>query len=141
MPSKFTVFFENPFWVGVLEIAEPDGVRAARHVFGPEPTGPELEEFVRRDFLGLLDRAMSSPPVPADSPKVRRRINPKRSARLAAREQAAPSVSTAAQEALAMSFELRKMENRAAGKRRRAAEADERRRIARDKARARHRGH
>ncbi|MGW3075467.1 DUF2992 family protein [Kitasatospora sp. NPDC001132] len=30
MPSTFTVFFEGPFWVGVLEIAGPRGVRAAR---------------------------------------------------------------------------------------------------------------
>ncbi|MFG2909330.1 hypothetical protein ACGF13_30220 [Kitasatospora sp. NPDC048286] len=25
MPSTFTVFFEGPFWVGVLEIAGPRG--------------------------------------------------------------------------------------------------------------------
>ncbi|HZE41373.1 MAG TPA: YjdF family protein, partial [Stackebrandtia sp.] len=85
MSSTFTVFFEDPFWVGVLEIAGPDGVRAARHVFGPEPSNAELWQFVRRDFGRLLDAAMAAPPVPPER-RVRPQVtNPKRLARAAAR--------------------------------------------------------
>ncbi|WP_158013444.1 DUF2992 family protein, partial [Carbonactinospora thermoautotrophica] len=57
MSGTFTVFFDGQFWVGVLEVAGPDGVRAARYVFGSEPTGPDLLRFVHRDFLPLLERA------------------------------------------------------------------------------------
>ncbi len=140
MPSTFSVFFEGPFWVGVLEIAEPDGVRAARHVFGDEPTGPELEEFVRRDFLALLTSALAGPAVPADRVPRPRRGNAKRAARAAAREQAARPLTTAAQEALHEAHQHAKSENRAAAKRRRAAEAEQHRALSRAKARARHRG-
>ena len=46
--SRLTVFFEEPFWVGVFE-QETDGVmRAARVVFGAQPTDAEVFEFVLR---------------------------------------------------------------------------------------------
>ncbi|MEV4742457.1 DUF2992 family protein [Streptomyces sp. NPDC049555] len=141
MPSTFSVFFEGPFWVGVLEIAGPEGVRAARHVFGGEPTGAELEEFVRRDFTALLATALAAPAVPACRTATPvRQVNAKRAARAAAREQAARPVTTAAQEALHEAYQQARSENRAATKRRRAVEAEERRSLARAKARARHRG-
>ncbi|KNB53868.1 DUF2992 family protein [Streptomyces caatingaensis] len=141
MPSTFSVFFEGPFWVGVLEIAGPDGVRAARHVFGGEPTGAELAEFTRRDFDALLARALAAPAVPADAcPPPARRAGAKRAARAAAREQAARPVTTGAQEALREAFEETAHLNRAAAKRQRAAEAEQRRALARAKAKARHRG-
>ncbi|GHF49863.1 hypothetical protein GCM10010218_34140 [Streptomyces mashuensis] len=140
MPSTFSVFFDDPFWVGVLEVHDGDGVRAARHVFGGEPTGPELEEFVRRDFGPLLDTALAAPVVTADRVPRPRRGNAKRAARAAAREQAGRPVTTAAQDALREAFERTTSENRAAAKRRQAAEAEQRRALARAKARARHRG-
>ena len=46
--SRLTVFFEEPFWVGVFE-QETDGVIcAARVVFGAQPTDAEVFEFVLR---------------------------------------------------------------------------------------------
>ncbi|MET7637226.1 YjdF family protein [Streptomyces sp. NPDC005438] len=140
MASTFTVFFEDPFWVGVLEIDDPDGVRAARHVFGAEPTGPELLDFACRDYGRLLEQALASPPVESHRVSRPRPVNPKRLARAAARQQGARPVSTAAQEALARSFEESKVESKAAAKRRRMAEDEHRRALAREKAKARHRG-
>ncbi|MFE7119074.1 DUF2992 family protein [Streptomyces sp. NPDC057654] len=69
-----------------------------------------------------------------------RAVSPKRLARVAAREQAALPVSTAAQEAPARSVEVTKAESKAAAKRRRTAEDEQRRAHSRAKARARHRG-
>lgn len=43
---KLTVYFENPFWVAIAEEEDASGYRAARYVFGPEPTQPEVEELV-----------------------------------------------------------------------------------------------
>ncbi|MBD0671237.1 YjdF family protein [Streptomyces sp. CBMA156] len=101
MPSTFSVFFEGPFWVGVLETAGPRGVRAARHVFGGEPGNAELPEFVRRDFGRLLDSALAAPEVADERrPRERTSLNPKWLARQAARESAARPLSTAAVEAL-----------------------------------------
>lgn len=140
MPSTFTVYFDDPFWVGLLEIRGPEGVRAARHVFGAEPTGPELLDFSVRGFGDLLDRAMLAPPV-VEGGAARPRVgNPKRAARAAARDRSARPVSTAAQEAMSRSYELAKAERRTEARERREAEADVRRERAREKAKARHRG-
>ncbi|MFI0263692.1 DUF2992 family protein [Streptomyces sp. NPDC017056] len=86
MPSTFTVFFEDPFWVGVLEVAAPDGVRAARHVFGSEPTGPELLAFALRRSDELIARALAAPAVEAAAVGRPYRANPKRAARAAEAE-------------------------------------------------------
>jgi hypothetical protein len=142
--TTFTVFFDDPFWVGVLEIADERGVRAARHVFGAEPGGQELYEFgLSRDYDRLVQRAQAAPPVESSArePGAARPASPKRAARLAAREQAAIRPSTAAQAALKAAFEQSKTERRAVSRDDRDAAADRRRDLARAKARARHRGH
>ncbi|MET8698151.1 YjdF family protein [Kitasatospora sp. NPDC004723] len=140
MPSTFSVFFDDPFWVGVLEVSGPDGVRAARHVFGAEPGNAELLEFVRRGFGRLLDSALAAPAVAADRRPAARSVSPKRLARRAARDLAARPLSSAAEEALARAHEQSGHLNRAAAKRRAAEAARERREQARSRARARHRG-
>jgi hypothetical protein len=143
MGSSFTVFFDGSFWVAVVEVAEPDGsVRAARHVFGPEPTAATLWEFVRKDGNSLLDEAFAAPAVagPDGSAGPAGRGNPKRLAREAARDQRRAGASTAARVALQASFD-EAAKRRAGRGRRRRAEDDERRREAQvAKRKARHRG-
>lgn len=140
MSSTFTVYYDGSLWVGVLEVSAGDGLHAACHIFGAEPTGPQLLEFRRHEYLGLRAAALAAPPVPPEEERPRA-INPKRAARAAAREQAQPSISTAAQRALDENQSAVRHENRAAAKRRRAAEADYRRAEARRKSQQRHRGH
>ena len=78
--SRLTVFFEEPFWVGVFE-QETDGViRAARVVFGAQPTDAEVFEFVLRH----ADRLRYGPPV--EGRLSRATANPKKRRREAARE-------------------------------------------------------
>jgi len=43
---QFTIFFEEPFWVGLIEESSGDVVRVGRHVFGAEPSNPEIVDFV-----------------------------------------------------------------------------------------------
>ncbi|MBF6330066.1 YjdF family protein [Nocardia transvalensis] len=140
MPSTFSVFYDGQFWVGVLEITDGRGVRAARHVFGAEPSNAELEEFAVKEYGRLLDRALTAPPVPVES-RSKATVNPKRLARLAAREQAARPISSAAQDALRLAHEQAGHENRAAAKRRRAIESDQRRDAVARKRKAKRRGH
>jgi hypothetical protein len=95
-----TVFFDDPFWVAVLEVSDKGQVRAIRHVFGTEPSDPELYQFLLDHGSELLARAEQSTAVLDDrtaSPPVR---NPKRLAREAARAASQPRPSTAAQEAI-----------------------------------------
>jgi len=138
--TTFTVFFDDPFWVGVLEIHGPDGVHAARHVFGDEPSGPQLYDFaLSRDYDRLGRRALAGPPKGCAG-AAPRRVNPKRAARAAVKEQTTP-VSTAAQRAIQASLEQSKTERRTRGRAQRDADADHRRAVVRQKAKARHRGH
>lgn len=39
---KVTIFFEKRFWIGTFERMDKEGYAIARHVFGGEPTDPEI---------------------------------------------------------------------------------------------------
>lgn len=132
---SLSVYFESPFWVGVLEIVEDGELRATRFVLGSGPTDPELYEFLMRHGVALLERAEAAPAVPV--PVVERgeggerRINPKRAAKLAAR--AAAQVTrrgTAAQEALRLELESTKSQARVNRRERERALAEHRREVA-----------
>ena len=151
--AQFTLFFDGRFWGGVLELHErrrgaetnDQGgiVRAARHVFGAEPTDVELYDFLLTHGGALIDRAAASPPAPVSRPvdsSSTPRPNPKRAARQAAKEAARARPSTAAQAALATAREeasARGARNRSRRRRQEANEAWARRR---ERAKRRHRG-
>ncbi len=132
--APFTVFFEGPFWVGVLEVEDEDGLRAWRHVFGPEPSGPEVLAFLLTQWRALRGR----PAVAVATPKAR---SPKRAARDMARARRAGTPSRKAQEALAAAREQGALEARQARRRLREAHARHVRAVREAKARARRRGH
>jgi hypothetical protein len=70
---RFTIVFEESFWVGYYERRENGYIAVARHIFGPEPTGPQLAEIMCRDFIRQL---IFSPQVPDTRKKTTG--NPKR---------------------------------------------------------------
>ena len=88
--AQFTLYFDGRFWVGVLEhherrrggdmIGQGITVRAARHVFGGEPSDVELYDFLLARGDELIDRAAASPPVPASRWRARRLVAPTPSA-------------------------------------------------------------
>ena len=151
--AQFTLYFDGRFWVGVLEHHElrhggdansrAITVRAARHVFGAEPSDVELYDFLLTHGGILIDRAAASPPVPAprsvDSSSTPR-PNPKRAARQAAKEAARARPSTAAQAALAAAREESSARGANNRSRRRRQEADEAWARRRERAKRRHRG-
>ena len=120
--ASFTVFFEDPFWVGVYEREEPGGLTACRVVFGAEPKDGEFYEWMLQNWAQLH----FGPPL-ADVRRPREE-NPKRARRMARRSLAVQGVGTKAQQALALA--------RGAGKQARAAarreqeQADRERRFA-----------
>ncbi|RSM49657.1 DUF2992 domain-containing protein [Amycolatopsis balhimycina DSM 5908] len=141
MRGVFTLYHDGRFWVGVYEIHEDGLVRAARHLFGSEPNNAELAAFAAgRDFVRLADEARKPPPVAAEQ-RPTARLNAKRLAKLAKKAQEDEGIGTAAQRALSDAVTQRAAENKAARKRRVAAEATRRRTLTKAKSRARHRGH
>ncbi|OLO52719.1 protein tyrosine kinase [Actinomyces oris] len=151
--AQFSLSFDGRFWVGVLELherrrgaeASDQGgtVRAARHVFGAEPSDVELYDFLLAHGGALIDRAAASPPVPVSRPvdsSSSRRSNPKRAARQAAKEAARARPSTAAQAALAAAREEAATRASRDRSRRRRQKADEDWARRRQRAKRRHRG-
>jgi hypothetical protein len=135
------VFFDDPFWVAVLELHDGGQVRATRQVFGAEPTDAELYQYLLRHGTTLLVRAEHGLAVDGDGATSVPARNPKRLARDAARAAELSRPSTAAQEAVRKEFELRKHVAAERSREDREAQAEHRREVRRAKSRARHRGH
>jgi DUF2992 family protein len=132
MTEVFTVYFDGQFWVGVLELHGPDGVRAARHIFGPEPTNPELLQFAGGgEFDRLARLALASPAVPSSQ----RALSWKR-----VLKNLDQPVGTAAQRAMKASVAARAVSGKVARRKRVEEEKEWRRALARAKAKAKHRG-
>jgi hypothetical protein len=127
MSAVFTVFFEDPFWVGLLESEDSSGLCVARVVFGAEPGNAELLDFMLNRFASM---PRFSPQAPA--PRSRgetviaiepRQLNPKRAARAASKAMRS-SPSTKAQAALSAARDAAKGEREASScEDRRAASA------------------
>src|SRR5215212_3623749 len=132
-----TIFFEDPFWVAVVERQADGRLQAARHLFGGEPTPAEVLEFVLGQLSGLIERA--SVALAIDAPQ-RRVINPKRAAREAGRALTQRGSSTQSQEALRLQLEQTKQIHKQRSKADRDAAADYKRQLTVEKAKARHRG-
>ncbi|MER7129883.1 YjdF family protein [Streptosporangium saharense] len=130
---SLAVYYEGSFWVGVLEMVEGDELRVTRFVLGSEPTDPELYAFLMRHGSALLAQTAGSRAVPAGE-RVERRANPKRAAKLAARQAARISTrSTASQEAMRIELESRRREAATDRRERRRELAEHRREVARRK--------
>lgn len=132
---SLTVFFEDPFWVGVFERVENDQLSVCRHVFGAEPTNAEVFTFIQQRFRKLE----FSPTIAID--RQTHHSNPKRRQRTTRKATEARGIGSKAQQALAAQREASK-DNRSASQRK-AREASQAERYAkrRAKQKAKHRGH
>lgn len=50
---RLTVFFDEPFWVGVFERLDGDTLSVCKVTFGAEPKDYEVWEFVLKHFSKL----------------------------------------------------------------------------------------
>jgi len=108
MPSILTIFFENPYWVAVLEQISEQKLYVARYVLGSaEPSDAEIYAFVQLDYVNLMKRL--SEPV-ALKKRVFKRVNPKRQQRLIQKQLLATGISSQSQEALRRERESNKKE-------------------------------
>ncbi len=135
MSMTVTVFFEDPFYVGLLERCEDDRLTAAKIIFGAEPSDAEVWRYL----LHHLDGLRFSPPVEGVRSVVPA-ANPKRRQRQAARAQT-HFMGTKAQQALQLAREENKQERRRQSRERRDAEEARKLKLRIAKKKARHRGH
>lgn len=134
---KLTVYYEGPYWVGVVQEEAEGKVRAGRCIFGSEPADAEVLEFISEQLAPLME-SMTAEVEGKQMPT--RRVNPKRLQRLAAEESRSHGVGTYAEQAIKLQMEERKQLKRVIGKAQREEMKERKREIARQKAKDKHRG-
>jgi len=53
MYGKCTVYFENPYWIGIFERTDENVYSVVRYVFGSEPTEVEIYQFINHNYKTL----------------------------------------------------------------------------------------
>lgn len=104
--GSLTVFFEDPFWVGVFERRIGKKLSVCKVTFGAEPKDCEVLEFVLNHYYGLS----FSPAITVESRQTA--DNPKRRQREARKQMEQSGISTKSQEALRLQREEMKTERR-----------------------------
>lgn len=141
MKTESTLYFDGQFWVSVIERHEADRVRAVRIVFGAQPSDAEFYEFLLAHANALLCRLDEAASTPDMSQRQTTHHNPKRTQRQASRLARRVLPSTASQAAIQAERERAAQERASVTKQKKREKAEEKRRLARLKAKARHRGH
>lgn len=134
--TQFTVYFEDPFWVGVWQRQTGPLLEACKITFGSEPRDYEVYETLLRRYAALA----FSPPVEAQAPPSPVR-NPKRMQRAIRRQMEGAPVGTKAQQALKLQQEEGKQARRAKSRRQREEEAQRAFALRQQKRKEKHRGH
>ena len=133
--GMLTVFFDEPFWVGVFERTENGQLSAAKVTFGAEPKDSEVLEFALRHYYELR----FSPAVETKTKKTA--DNPKRRQREAHKQTAGSGVGTKSQQALKLQQEQNKTEHKQRLKAEREADKQRKFDLRQAKKKEKHKGH
>ena len=114
---KLTVFFEEPFWVGVFERIENGKLSAAKVTFGAEPKDYEVYEFILKHYYDL----QFSPAVAAVVKETKK--NPKKLQRDIKKSLEQTGIGTKSQQALKLQQEQNKQNRKAESRKEKQAEA------------------
>ena len=114
---KLTVYFEEPFWIGVFERIEDGKLSVAKVTFGAEPKDYEVQEYIQKYYFSLK----FSPAVDTVVKDIKR--NPKRMQREAKKQMQETGIGTKSQQALKLQQEQNKQERKVRSREKK--EADE----------------
>ncbi|MCM1148637.1 MAG: YjdF family protein [Butyricicoccus sp.] len=133
--TTLTVFFEDPFWVGVFERVSDGKLSVCKVTFGAEPKYYEVWDFILKQYSSL----QFSPSVQAE---VRQRAdNPKRRQRDAKKQVQGSGIGTKSQQTLAMQREGMKIIRKQASKEQKEGEKRRQFDLKQQKRKEKHRGH
>lgn len=100
--GSLTIMFEEPFWIGLFEIIDDDGLHVCKVTFGSEPTLQEVIAFIDGHHHELKYSAPVAVEVKAKSQ------NPKRLIREAKKSAVPTGIGTKSQQALKVQQEMNK---------------------------------
>ena len=133
--GKLTVYFEEPFWVGIFERIEDGKLSVAKVTFGAEPKDYEVQEYVQKYYFSLK----FSPAVDAVAKDIKR--NPKRMQREAKKQMQEIGIGTKSQRALKLQQEQNKQERKGRSQEKKEAEKLRMFELKQQKKREKHKGH
>ncbi len=134
MEGKLTVFFDDPFWVGVFEKFDGGKLSVCRIVFGAEPTDAEIYDFILGNYYCLRFSA------PVKTEIKQKADNPKRRQRNARRQLENTGIGTRSQQALQKQREEMKIERKEISREQREAEKLRQFELKQQKRKEKHRG-
>ena len=135
MKASLTVFFEEPFWVGVFERIEDGKLSVCKVTFGAEPKDYEVLDYILHHYYELVFS-------PAIETEIRQAAdNPKRRSRNARKQLENTGIGTKSQQALQRQREEMKTERRHISREEREAEARRRFEMRQEKKKEKRRGH
>ena len=135
MRISLTVFFEDPFWVGVFERIDDGKLSVCKVTFGAEPKDYDVWEFILQNY----DRMAFSPAVETETKQTA--DNPKRRLRNIRKQTECRGIGTKSQQALQLQREELKTEHRQISREQRDAEAQHRFEMKQLKKKEKRRGH
>ena len=132
--SSLTVFFEEPFWVGVFERFENGKLTVAKVIFGAEPKDYQVYEFILNHYYDL----QFSPAVSSAVKEIKR--NPKTKQREIKKTLSNTGLGTKSQQALKLQQEQNKQERKAKSREYKTAESKRLFELKQQKKKEKHRG-
>ena len=134
MEGTLTVYFDEPFWVGIFERCDNGRLSVCKVTFGAEPKEQEIYEFVLRHFTELRFSQE------VDIKQRKTADNPKRRQRNARKQMERSGVGTKSQMALQMQLEQNKLERKVKTREQKLAEKQRLFEIKQQKKREKHKG-
>ena len=134
--GALTILFEDPFWIGLFEVTDEEGLHVCKVTFGAEPTGQEIIEFVEKNWHKLK---YSEGIETTSTLEIKK--SPKRQLREARKQMVSQGIGTKSQQALKMQQERNKVERKQLSKAEREAERQRKFDLRQAKMKEKHRGH
>lgn len=129
-----TVFFEEPFWVGIFERIEEGKLCTCKVTFGAQPRETQVYEFLLKNYYDLR----FSPAVGVQVKKVI--SNPKRMQREVKKQTKSMGIGTKSQQALSLQREEMKIERKQISKEQKEAEKERLFELKQQKRKEKHKG-
>lgn len=135
---KLTVFFDNPFWIGIFEIQEKEQYKVCKVTFGAEPKDGEIYEFILKNYYKINFKKIQ---VNEDNHVKKGKINPKRMQREIRKVTEHKGIGTKAQIAIKKQHEEIKIESKKRSREDKEAEQKRIFEIRKNKRKEKHKGH
>ena len=135
LKGHLTVFYDHPYWIGIIERWEDNALSVCRIVFGPEPKDYEIYELLSQCYYDLK---FSSG---LEDVQVNRKMNPKRMQRQVRKSMTSTGVRKKAWDAIQQEREKNKLEKKKKSSKKKAEEKHLRFEMKKQKKKEKRKGH